>query len=363
VTPLDRLIRRMIAQDGPMPVAQFMALALQHPEHGYYRQAAPIGRAGDFITAPEISQVFGELLGLWTASVWDQAGRPSPALFCEAGPGRGVLMADALRASNSLVPDFSRAAQVHLIESNSTLREIQAAALADAAPVWCENAGDLPDGPLFLVANEFLDALPVQQWVMTADGWRERVVGIDAKEALAFAASDDPAADLVAAGLSLPSDAGVGAVHEMQPAALKLAGELAGRFCQDQPGVALFIDYGRTGQAGRSTFRGIRDHAFVDPLVDAGAIDLTADVDFSALKRAAEAGGAAVYGPVGQGAFLQALGIEARRAALRQQATEDQRQIIDAAIDRLVDPAAMGAIFKVMAIASPTLGPLPGFPA
>ena len=363
MTPLDGLIRRIIAQDGPMPVSQFMALALQHPEHGYYRQAMPIGQAGDFTTAPEISQVFGELIGLWVASVWDQGGQPSPSLFCEAGPGRGVLMADALRAANRTVPAFGKAAQVYLIDSSTTLRALQAEALSNATPVWCENVGDLPAGPLFFLANEFLDALPVQQWVMTEDGWRERVVALGGGDRLAFAASDDPATGLAATGLDLPANARTGAVHESQVQALQLVGDLARRLCQAGPSGALLIDYGHVGQNGQSTFRGIRDHAFVDPLCDVGAIDLTADIDFGALRHAAEAEGATVFGPLGQGEFLQSLGIEARRAALKQQAGDDLRQTIDAAIDRLVDPSAMGAIFKVMAIASPTLGPLPGFPA
>ena len=150
MTPLDRLVRRMIAQTGPVPVSWFMALALQHPEHGYYRSAAAIGRSGDFITAPEVSQVFGELVGLWLAGAWDRAGRPDPCILCEAGPGRGVLMADALRAVRRVIPGFAAAARVCLIESNETLRAAQAAALDQAAPVWVEGLDGLPDGPLIM---------------------------------------------------------------------------------------------------------------------------------------------------------------------------------------------------------------------
>lgn len=366
MTPLDGLVRRMIAQDGPMPVAQFMALALQHPDHGYYRQAAPIGRAGDFITAPEISQVFGELVGLWLASAWDQASQPKRCYLVDAGPGRGVLMVDALRAAKRTMPDFAKAAMLYLLESNHTLRAVQDQALSDVYPYWVDSLDSIPNGQLFLVANEFLDALPVQQLVMTEQGWRERVVGCDAEERLFFAAGGDPTGSLMAAGLRVPPDAGIGDIHEVQPVALAFVRELAERLASRR-GAALIVDYAATpsseGKAGRSTLRGIRGHRLVDPLSKLGETDLTVDVDFAAIASVAREAGAAVHGPVPQGEFLQALGVEARRAALKRSATPEQAVEIDTAIDRLVDPAAMGTVFKAMAIATPSLRVLPGFPA
>lgn len=364
MTPLDRLVRRMIAQSGPMPVFRFMALALQHPEHGYYRRAAAIGRGGDFITAPEISQVFGELAGLWLAEAWDRAGRPDPCILCEAGPGRGALMADALRAVRRVLPAFDDALSLYLIESSETLRAAQADALAEAGPrgpVWIEGLHGLPEGPLFLVANEFLDALPARQFVMTRDGWRERTVALTESGRLVFAAGGNPADAVAASGLSLPEQAEIGEIREVQPDALAFADELARRLVA-RGGAALLIDYGGNVAAGRSTLRGVRGHALVDPLGDIGDTDLSVDVDFARLCASAKAAGAAVSGPVGQGALLRSLGIEARRAALKGSAASEQAAAIDSAIDRLVDPAGMGTAFKALALAPPAGPPLPGFP-
>ncbi len=360
MTPLDLIVRRTIAQTGPMPVSRFMALALQHPEHGYYRSAAAVGRRGDFITAPEISQVFGELAGLWLAGAWDRAGRPDPCILCEAGPGRGMLMADALRAVRRVIPDFAAAARLHLIESNETLRAAQAAALDTAGPVWVEGVDGLPDGPLFLIANEFLDALPVRQFAMTPDGWRERTVALGEDGRLVFAAGDDPAAAVAASGLSLPARAEPGAIGEIQPDALAFVREAARRLV-GRGGAALLVDYGGNLPAGRSTLRGIRGHRIVDPLDGIGATDLSVDVDFVRLRKAAGQAGATVLGPVEQAGFLQSLGVEARRAALKASAAPEDAAAVDAAIDRLLDPAGMGTAFKAMAVAAPSCASLPGF--
>ena len=360
MTPLDRLVRRLIAQAGPLPVSRFMALALQHPAHGYYRRAAAIGRRGDFITAPEISQVFGELVGLWLAEAWDRAGRPNPCILCEAGPGRGTLMADALRAIRRVVPQFAAAARLYLIESSETLRAAQAETLAGAAPVWTEGLEDVPEGPLFLIANEFLDALPVRQFVMTPDGWRERTVALDGNGRPVFAAGPDPAGALAAAGLSLPEQAEPGEIGEIQPGALAFVRDLGLRFVA-RGGAALLIDYGGSLPAGRSTLRGIRGHALADPLGEIGETDLSADVDFARLRDAAVSAGAVVLGPVRQAAFLKSLGIEARRAALKGTVSAEDEAAIDSGIDRLIDPVAMGSAFRAMAVAAPSGAPLPGF--
>jgi len=363
VTPLDRLVRRLIAQAGPLPVSRFMALALQHPEHGFYRRATAIGRHGDFITAPEISQVFGELVGLWLAEAWDRTGRPDPCVLCEAGPGRGVLMADALRAVRRVLPAFNDALSLYLIESSETLRATQADVLADAeprGPVWIEGLHGLPEGPLFLIANEFLDALPVRQFIMTPNGWRERAVALGDDGRLVFAASDNPADAVAASGLSLPENAEEGEVREFQPEALKFICDVSKRLVACG-GAALLVDYGGNFPAGRSTLRGILSHGLVDPLDNIGETDLSVDVDFGRLAYSAGAAGAAVFGPVGQGALLRSLGIEARRTALKESAPMEEAEAIDSAIDRLVDPAAMGTAFKALALAPPTCSPLPGF--
>ena len=362
MTPLDRLVRQLIARDGPLPVFRLMALALHHPEHGYYRQAEPIGRRGDFVTAPEISQAFGELAGLWLAEAWDRAGRPDPCILCEAGPGRGALMADALRAIRQVVPGFAAAARLYLIESSERLRPAQADALAGAAPVWIGGLDALPDGPLFLIANEFLDALPIRQFVMTPGGWRERAVALGDDGRLVFAAGADPAGALAAAGMSLPETAEPGEIREIQPDALAFVRGLAHRLVATG-GAALLIDYGGNLPAGRSTLRGIKGHALADPLGEIGETDLSVDVDFVLLGRAAVSAGAVVLGPVRQGTFLQSLGIEARRAALKASAAADDAAAVDAAIDRLIDPAAMGSAFKAMALAAPSCASLPGFAA
>ena len=362
MTPLDRLVRQLIARDGPLPVFRLMALALHHPEHGYYRQAEPIGRRGDFVTAPEISQVFGELAGLWLAEAWDRAGRPDPCILCEAGPGRGALMADALRAVRQVVPGFATAARLYLIESSERLRATQADALAGAAPVWIEGLDALPEGPLFLIANEFLDALPVRQFVMTPGGWRERAVALGDDGRLVFAAGADPSGALAAAGMSLPEQAEPGEIREIQPDALAFIRGLAHRLVATG-GAALLIDYGGNLPAGRSTLRGIRGHALADPLGEIGETDLSVDVDFTRLREAAASAGAVVLGPVRQTAFLDSLGIEARRAALKASASADDAATIDTAVDRLIDPAAMGSAFKAMALAAPSCAALPGFAA
>ena len=362
MTPLDRLARHLIARDGPLPVSRFMTLALHHPEYGYYRQATAIGRRGDFITAPEISQVFGELAGLWLAEAWNRAGRPDPCILCEAGPGRGVLMADALRAVRLVVPGFFAAARLYLIESSETLRAAQADALAGAAPVWIEGLDALPDGPLFLIANEFLDALPVRQFVMTPGGWRERAVALDEDGRLVFAAGADPAGALAASGLSLPETAETGEIREIQPDAFAFVRGL-GRRLLTGGAAALLIDYGGNFPAGRSTLRGIRGQALADPLSEIGETDLSVDVDFTRLGEAAVSAGAVVLGPVRQAAFLESLGIEARRSALTGPASAEDAGVIDTGIDRLVDPAAMGSAFKAMALAAPSCTSLPGFAA
>jgi NADH dehydrogenase [ubiquinone] 1 alpha subcomplex assembly factor 7 len=362
VTPLEAEIRRIIAIDGPISVATFMRLCLGHPVHGYYTTRDPFGCGGDFITAPEISQMFGELIGLWAAAVWQAMGAPAQVALVELGPGRGTLMADALRAVR-VVPAFGAALSVHLIETSPVLQRAQQEILATSKlPLaWHRELAALPDGgPLIVIANEFFDALPAHQAVKTEGGWHERMVGIGPNDRLAFALHPDPIPGFAALVPAALAAAPPGAVYEWRPG--DLAADLARRVAQ-HGGAALVIDYGHAESALGETLQAVCRHGFADPLASPGEVDLTAHVDFAALARTAEASGACVHGPLTQGAFLRRLGIEARAAALRAKATGAQAADIDAALTRLTGAGhdAMGELFKVLAFADPKLGALPGF--
>ncbi len=342
---------------GPLSIARYMALALGHPAHGYYQHRDPLGAAGDFTTAPEISQMFGEIVGLWLAQAWAQRGRPSPARLVELGPGRGTLMADLLRAT-ARVAGFRRSLAVHLVESSPRLRELQAERLGGIDAAWHDRFEQLPPGPLFLVANEFLDALPVHQLVRTGQSWVERRVGLAGDASLAFVQDDRPSP----LGRSLP-DAAPGAVAELSPARAELAQQIGERIAAEG-GVALLIDYGAwvEGPSG-DTLQAVRGHGRADPLAAPGAADLSTQVDFKALAEAARDGGAAVFGPVPQGTFLRTFGIEARALQLLERARPEQRRELRAGLFRLTDPAAMGELFKVLVLARPKGPPPPGFHA
>ncbi len=324
---LADVLRREIERDGPMPVSRWM----ERCNTQYYATRDPLGAAGDFTTAPEISQVFGELAGACLADLWLRAGSPEVRLV-ELGPGRGTLMADLLRAGKRA----GFAPPVHFVETSPVLRAAQATRVPGAQ--WHDSFADVPDdGPLLLVANEFFDALPVRQFERGADGWRERCVGLD----------DDRFAPV--AGRPVPPPLSSGDVIETSPASTAIAAEIGHRL-RVHGGAALVIDYGYAGRASGDTLQAVRRHGFVDPFADPGEADLTAHVDFSALAAAA---GVTAYGPVGQGAWLRALGIEPRAAALKARATPAQQDDIDAATARLTEGAAMGDLFKVMALTGP----------
>ncbi|MEX0815038.1 MAG: SAM-dependent methyltransferase [Dongiaceae bacterium] len=354
MTPLAERLARRIREGGPLTVAAYMAEALGNPEHGYYRRGDPFGVAGDFITAPEISQMFGELIGLWCAETWRRMGGPDPVRLVELGPGRGTLMADALRAVR-LVPEFRAAIDLHLVETSPLLRVRQAKMLraAELTPAWHDDFAGVPDGPLLLVANEFFDALPIHQFQRVGDFWRERVVALDAQgRGFRFAlAAAGPAAALPA-----PADAPDGAIAEICPAGRDLAAAIGARVARDG-GAALIVDYGPAESAAGDSLQAVRRHRPVDPLADPGAADLTAHVDFAALARAAAAAGAAAHGPLPQGLLLDRLGILMRAAVLVQRATPAQVRDISTAARRLRDPLNMGRLFKALAIAAPGLAP------
>jgi NADH dehydrogenase [ubiquinone] 1 alpha subcomplex assembly factor 7 len=355
---LAKKIARRIRAEGPLTVAAYIAMALHDPEGGYYSRGDPIGASGDFTTAPEISQIFGELIGLWCAELWDAIGRPESVILAELGPGRGLLMSDLLRAAGSL-PEFRRALRIFLIEASPVLRAEQARRLGPAQPAWLTGVEQLPEGPLLLVANEFLDALPIRQFVRGADSWSERMVGIDADDRLIFV--DRPGNH--AANLLVPARLrcrGPGTVAEICPAALALASTLGARFAR-QPGGALFIDYGYLSTGPGPTLSALQRHRRVSALAAPGTADLSAHVDFDAFAEAARRTGAEIHGPVSQSRFLTGLGAGLRLKALRAQATPAQRQALESGLRRLLDPGEMGDLFKAMALISPGLPSPAGF--
>ena len=349
MTPLACLLAERIREAGPITVADYMAECLLHPVHGYYSTRDPFGAGGDFTTAPEISQMFGELLGLALAQAWLDRGSPAPFTLAELGPGRGTLMADILRATKG-VPGFHAAAQVTLVEASPHLRKVQAVTLSGHAPRWFDRAEDLPEAPLFLIANEFLDALPIRQFQRGPDGWQERLVGLR-NDALVF-------------GLSAPlpevpdtvafRDAPEAALVEDCLSARLIVAETARRIAR-YGGVAYWIDYGGWRSQG-DTLQALRKHAFDDPLAHPGEADLTAHVDFEPLAALAPA-----YAFATQSAVLTRLGIDARAERLAQSLSGAALESHLAAHRRLTQPGEMGSLFKVLAVTSAGAPPPPGF--
>jgi NADH dehydrogenase [ubiquinone] 1 alpha subcomplex assembly factor 7 len=360
--PLEIEIRRRIAAAGPMPVGEYMALCLADPSYGYYTTRDPLGVRGDFITAPEISQMFGELIGLWMAAVWKQMGSPENIRIIELGPGRGTLMNDALRAVQ-IMPGFREAVALHLVEINPALEAQQERKLEHLGlPMsWHPTLQDVPKGAAIIVANEFFDALPVNQAVKTESGWHERQIEIDANGRLAFTVARNPIAHF---DMLLPRqvrDAPEHSIFEWRDD--KAAMEL-GRRIADSGGAALVIDYGHADSSVGETLQAVGQHAYADPLITPGSIDLTAHVDFQALGRAVEAMGVNGYGPIEQQQFLQRLGIDTRAAKLKMAATSRAAAAeIDLALARLTgsDRTAMGTLFKAASYAHASLGVPPAF--
>lgn len=385
MTPLEDDLRCLIREQGPVGVDRFMEIALAHPVHGYYMSRDPFGRGGDFTTAPEISQMFGELLGVWSADVWLKMGSPAPFSLCECGPGRGTLMLDALRATRH-VPGFHAALEVHLVEISPVLREAQERTLAGAGrPVrWHESLSGVPvDRPVILLANEFLDALPVRQFVRRGGGWRERMVGLGEGGRFVFVDEFSASADLPPSltlppfrgegirrregeGVAVPSPlwqegrSGGGSeedrleeavIHEDGGARNAFPREFAARF-KTVPAAVLFVDYGYDRAGFGDTLQAVRKHQYAPVLENVGEADLTAHVDFAALAKAAADAGLAVFGPVGQGVFLETMGARLRADALMRSASPRQQAEIASALARLTEPDKMGALFKVMAVSN-----------
>jgi NADH dehydrogenase [ubiquinone] 1 alpha subcomplex assembly factor 7 len=345
-----------IARDGPLTVEEFMQACLSDEAAGVYASRQPIGGKGDFITSPEISQIFGELIGLWAVAVWQFMGEPSRVTIAELGPGRGTLMADASRAWRG-VPKFLDSVSVALIETSPVMVESQRETLKDAGapPRWCAALDAVPEGPLILIANEFVDALPIRQFIRRGKAWHERLIASDGRGGFAFI--DGEAQD---EHRQLPHSAPEGAILETRPAAHALMRDL-GRHAEHAPLAALIVDYGHEEPGFGDTLQAVRGHRFADVLTDPGAADLSAHVDFADLKREAVAAGLNAFGPMPQGEFLLKLGLGERRERLLRRATPAQAEAITSGGARLVDPRQMGVLFKALALTSAGLAPPPPF--
>ena len=352
---LAKKIAGRIAATGPITVAEFMTACLHDPKHGYYATRPSLGAEGDFITAPMVSQMFGEMIGLWAVECWTQMGRPAPFRLIEMGPGDGTLMSDFLRAATRVAPDFLAAADFWLVETSAPLRALQQRALAGHAPQWAASLDDVPGGaPMLSIANELLDCLPARQFVRTEAGWAERRVGTNADGGLLFGLA---AASEALIPLAL-RDAPLGSTVEVSIAQASLGRSVGERIARDG-GAALFVDYGRAEPSLGDTLQALLRHRKVDPLTTAGEADLTVHADFHTFAEAARGAGAATTPVVTQSDFLRALGVEARAEALMR-VRPDRADPLARQLHRLIAPEEMGSLFKAVAIHSPGLDP-PGF--
>jgi NADH dehydrogenase [ubiquinone] 1 alpha subcomplex assembly factor 7 len=353
---LSARLRALIAKDGPLTVEEFMQACQSDAASGAYASRQPIGATGDFITAPEISQIFGELIGLWAVAVWQSVGEPREVIIAELGPGRGILMTDALRAWRG-IPKFLDRVSVAPVETSPVMTETQRKALKDAGvPLrWFATLDAVPESPLIVLANEFVDALPIRQFVRRGEDWHERLVTSDGRGGFAFV--DGDAENLAS---ELPHAAPDGTIFETRPAVRVLLREL-GRRASRAPLAALIIDYGPEETGFGDTLQAVRCHRFADVLSDPGSADLSAHVDFADLKRESSAAGLNAYGPMPQGEFLLRLGLSERRERLLQHATPTQAEAIASGAARLVDPRQMGILFKALALTSTNLPPPPPF--
>lgn len=340
MTPLERLICDLIATDGPMRLDRYMGLCLNHPQHGYYVTRDPLGDQGDFITAPEVSQVFGELIGIWAAGMWVAMDKPPRVNLIELGPGRGTLMVDVLRTVRKVAPGLADAARLHLVETSPVLRARQRSVLTSGAN-WHMTLEEVPKGPMILLANEFFDAIPIRQYEMRGGLWHERMVGLENGH--------------LAWGLSGPVTGPAGRegdVVEVAPAREAIARHIGERLARDA-GAALIIDYGHLTSAPGNTLQAMRNHGFTDVIGKPGECDLTSHVDFQELGYALQEGGGVVHPAMTQRAFLLAMGLEPRIEQLVASAAPELQDILRRQKARLADDDQMGNLFKVLAATSP----------
>lgn len=344
MNPLEAFLTRQIALHGPMDVGQFMQIALTHPQHGYYMSRDPLGRGGDFTTAPEISQIFGEMIGIWAADVWQKIGSPHEFILAECGPGRGTLMADMLRATKN-VSGFHAAAKINLIEVSPVLRGSQKSILGAYDVRWCEDISALPeDIPMIVIGNEFLDALPFRQLQKFEGKWYERCIDFDRE----FCFVLRPCAEILMQHIPLHlQSAPEGSIYEFSPARESFLEEVC-RKIKIQNGAALLIDYGHKVHGVGDTFQALKNNQYINVFSDIGKSDLTSHVDFEALAKVVHRHNLRVDGAIEQGTFLSALGITTRAEILQKTASPKQRSDIKAALQRLTDPSEMGSLFKVI---------------
>jgi NADH dehydrogenase [ubiquinone] 1 alpha subcomplex assembly factor 7 len=346
MTKLKQIIAAMIEAEGPMPLDRYMALCLGHPQFGYYMTRDPFGASGDFTTAPEISQVFGELIGVWLLNSWAALGSPKKFALVELGPGRGTLMADILRTVKA-VPEFAKGAEVHLVETSPVLRALQRERLGNV--MWHDTVASLPEMPCFIIANEFFDALPIQQFENRAGRWFQRCIGYgDGKLKMGLVPS--------------PPMAGDEGLHEISPVSKAVAEDLGAHLAK-HGGMALIVDYGHLKTAVGDTLQAMRKHEFVSVLDAPGQADITAHVDFDALAKSFISGGADLLPMLTQGQFLKAMGLDLRTEKLATQLAGQPAEDFIAASRRLADADQMGNLFKVMAVAQKNRQPIYPFEA
>ncbi|MDR3449058.1 MAG: SAM-dependent methyltransferase [Alphaproteobacteria bacterium] len=343
---LEKIIHGIIAKQGAISLAAFMELALQHPEYGYYRVREPIGRKGDFVTAPEVSQMFGEMVGVWCAESWRGFGKPDPFALIELGPGRGTMMQDIMRATAN-VGGFHAAKQLYLLDSDRALRAAQEEKLGGDAPHYIDAIAALPPLPSLIVANEFFDALPVRQFEKTFRGWAEHMVTV-ANGELVMTQRPLEEAELVLIPAAM-RDVNPGVIFEISPKAQNIMRDLAKHLAAHK-GAMLIVDYGYTAASGDASVQAVSSHASVSIFERPGEVDLTAHVDFAVLGQAASAAGAEASPVITQGEFLKNLGIEIRADTLKRRVPLPQAAAIDADLHRLIDDSKMGSLFKVMEV-------------
>ncbi len=351
---LDSEIKTYIHHHGYLSIAQYMKMVLTHDEYGYYRKHDPLGKSGDFITAPEISQIFGELIGMWLATQFSEMGEPKDCILVELGAGRGTLISDILRAT-AKIPKFHSNIKIHIIECNDELKALQKTAIApyDIKTHWHNDVSTLPKKPLLLVANEFFDALPTHQFVRTDQGWRERMITVDQDDNLTFGLTQSPTPQCAFAPKDwqeLPTDC----VYEFCPEAHDIVYQLS-QHIREHRGAGITIDYGYYDNLFTNSFQAVKDHAFHDPLMEPGSADLTTHVNFKRLANTALSAGATAYIGLTQGDFLDQMGIHLRAQMLKKNASPLQAEKISQDVERLTSPEQMGSLFKTMAITHPDL--------
>ncbi|MEW9804620.1 class I SAM-dependent methyltransferase [Mesorhizobium sp. ZMM04-5] len=356
---LAERIAGQIRAAGPLSVADYMAICLFDPEDGYYTNREPFGAAGDFVTAPEVSQMFGELVAVWLSEAWRAAGCPPEATVAEVGPGRGTLMKDMARTLRRIAPDLCAGAGFALVEASPRLAAVQRATLAGAGPdfTWHDTLDSLPDAPLFIVGNEIFDALPLRQFVKRDGRWLERAIGLGDNGGFIFGIGTATlAADALPPGAASKPD---GTVFEIAPVREAMMAMIGARIAR-RGGAGIFFDYGHLAPGFGDTFQAVRRHRGADVFGDPGQADLTSHVDFAALARVAQAHGLQAEMST-QAEFLLGMGLLERAGRLGQAADETAREKIASEVERLAGPDQMGDLFKVLAVL-PTGVDAPPFP-